>query len=92
MVKEQKAISRNCPRGIPDDRLTRQDFKSAIINIFEELKEAMPNKLKESIRTLYQKNTEYSHPARDWFQDLPIPILKSTDAQDSNIKWHSIYI
>lgn len=60
MIKEQKAISRNCPRGIPDDRLTRQDFKSAIISIF-----SLPNKLKQSIRTLYQKHTEYSHPTRD---------------------------
>lgn len=34
-AKEQKTINRNCPRGSPDDRLTRYDFKSPIINMFK---------------------------------------------------------
>lgn len=51
---QQKAINRNCPRESPDDRLTRQDFKSPIINMFK-LRKVMSKELKQCTRTMYQR-------------------------------------
>ena len=53
---EQTAINKNCTRGSPDDMLTRQEFKSAILSMFKELREAMSKELKPSeyIRTMCQ--------------------------------------
>ena len=53
---EQRAINNNCTRGSPDDMLTRQHFKSVILSMFKELREAMSKELKRSvyIRTMCQ--------------------------------------
>lgn len=49
---EEKAINRNGPRARSDDRLTKQDFKLAIINMFKKQREAKIKELKQSIRTI----------------------------------------
>lgn len=38
IIKEKNAINRNRPQDDIDDRISRQDFKLAVINMFQDLK------------------------------------------------------
>lgn len=46
----RKAVHKNCPWETPGIRFTNEDFKSTIINMFEELRKIIFEEIKENMR------------------------------------------
>lgn len=56
---EEKAINRNGPRARSDDRLTKQDFKLAIINYVQKTKGSQDKRTKAKYKNNINKQKNY---------------------------------